>query len=85
MKALLNLFPDSQTEIERLRSCDLIFAEICRDYEMLAGLLPCAADDPAFPDIRNSLTGLQDEIRAYLERTSPDSIVTRRSSEKPTS
>ncbi|WP_068113409.1 hypothetical protein [Tropicimonas marinistellae] len=66
MEAWTRKFLDHADEIERLRGENLVFAEICRDYETLLGLLPCAADDPILPDIHESLTGLEQEIRGYL-------------------
>lgn len=66
MDALKRAFPDHGDEIERLRSRDLVFAEICRDYEVLSGLLPCDANDPSLPDIHESLSGLEREIRSFL-------------------
>ncbi|SDL76919.1 hypothetical protein SAMN04488026_11138 [Aliiruegeria lutimaris] len=69
MDASARRFPDHVDEIGQLRLRDPEFAEICRDLEVLMGLLPCAADDPTLPDIRDSLSGLEKEIRSYLGRS----------------
>lgn len=68
MDVLDRSFPGQTGDIRRLRSSNLVFAEICRDYELLLSLLPRDADDPALPDIRDSLAGLEEEMRRYLER-----------------
>ena len=65
-------FPDHRAEIERLRSSDLVFEEICRDYEMLSGLLPRDVNDSAWSDITESLSGIEAEIRAYLKIPVPE-------------
>jgi hypothetical protein len=66
MDALLRRFPQHIDAIRRLRSSDLVFAEICRDYETLIGLLPRDAGDPVSDDILESLAGLEQEIRSTL-------------------
>jgi len=64
---LSTIFPDRIDVIRRLRSADRIFAEICDDYEALSALLPRDASDPALPAIRESLNGLENEIRGFLD------------------
>jgi len=66
LSAFARSFPYHIANIERRRSCDPVFAEICRDYELLMGLLPVDAVDPAASDIRNSLAGLELEIWSCL-------------------
>lgn len=66
MAALTRKFPGHADAIRQLRNRDETFAEICHDFEILMGLLPCAADDPILPCVRDSLLGLEQEIRSYL-------------------
>ncbi len=60
-------FGDYLEQIGRLRSGDPVFAEICQDYETLMELMPLDADDPTIKDVNESLAGLEQEIRSYLE------------------
>ena len=69
MNLLAQMFPGHSVHIARLRSIDATFAEICRDYDALIGLLPRNAADPVLHDIRESLSGLEQEIRLYLHAT----------------
>ncbi len=66
MEIVTRSYPGQHAEISRLRSQNPTFAEICRDYELLMSLLPRDTEDPTYRDIRDSLTGLEQEIGAYL-------------------
>ncbi len=67
MNSFKHNFGDHLEQISRLRSQDSAFAEICRDYETLMELMPLDADDPMIEDVNESLAGLEQEIRSYLE------------------
>ena len=60
---------DRLVEIRRLGATDRVFAEICRDYDTLVHLMPRDTSDPVLEDIRDSLSGLEEEICAKLERS----------------
>ncbi len=67
-------FADCRDHIHDLRARDSGFAAICRDYETLVALLPRDADDPSLIDIKDSLAGLDMEIRACLARDNGDCL-----------
>ncbi|WP_424990930.1 hypothetical protein [Fluviibacterium sp. S390] len=59
-------FPEWREDIRRLRANRPIFDEICRDLELVAGML--RDKDPDDPAATECLEGLKDEIRRALMR-----------------
>lgn len=68
------LFPDHQAEIADLRRADLVFDEICRDYQLLCdeylsmNIEPGSQSYQFACDLRDTLDGLRDEIAQSLRR-----------------
>lgn len=71
MDVFARSFPEQADSIRTLRCSDLVFAEICRDYELLMGLLPRDAADPVLADILHSLAALEVEIHTFLRTDTP--------------
>ncbi len=68
------LFPNHQAAIADLRRADMVFDEICRDYQLLSDeylLVESAPGSQSYQftcDIRETLDGLRDEIAQSLRR-----------------
>jgi len=65
-RALAIAFPDKLEAIRTRRHDDQTFDELCADFVTIAGLLRDTDDPRAMADITDSLTGLKQDIEAFV-------------------